>query len=107
MTRARPRLAEAERLWQSLTEREREVLRLVAYGRSNRQIARLLGIGEHTVETHVGNLLDKLGVASRVEAAVWAARVGAVKTANHRSGGNPPEKNGGFPGFTNPEKVIE
>ena len=85
-------------MWESLTEREREVLALVARGWSNKQIARALGIGEHTVETHVGSLLGKLEVASRVEAAVWAAQAGIARNENTCSGGNPPEKNGGFPG---------
>ena len=72
LARARPRLAEAERRWQSLTEREREVLRLVAQGQSNQQIAQFLDISEHTVATHLRNLLDKLGVGNRVQAArLW------------------------------------
>ena len=55
-----------------LTEREREVLHLVARGKTNKEIAIALGVAERTVEFHVGNVLGKLGVASRVEAAVWA-----------------------------------
>ncbi len=55
-----------------LTEREREVLRLVARGKTNKEIGISLGVAERTVEFHVGNVLGKLGVASRVEAAVWA-----------------------------------
>jgi len=55
-----------------LTEREAEVLRLVARGKANKEIARALAVTERTVEFHISNLLAKLGVASRVEAAVWA-----------------------------------
>lgn len=72
--RARRWREEVGELWASLTEREREVLTLIAAGRSNKQIARALGICECTVETHVGNLLGKLGVASRTEAVAWAWR---------------------------------
>ncbi|EFQ84580.1 transcriptional regulator, LuxR family [Aeromicrobium marinum DSM 15272] len=57
-----------------LTPRESEVLRWVSTGASNRQIARTLGISEGTVSVHVSNLLRKLGVGSRTEAAVRAAR---------------------------------
>jgi DNA-binding NarL/FixJ family response regulator len=55
-----------------LTEREAEVLRLVASGKSNKEIARALSVTERTVEFHVGNVLGKLDLVSRVEAAVWA-----------------------------------
>jgi two-component system nitrate/nitrite response regulator NarL len=61
-----------------LTERELEVLRLVTEGLSNKEIARKLEVKERTVEFHVGNILKKLGVASRVEAAVWAKDHGIV-----------------------------
>jgi len=61
---------------QDLTEREREVLRLVAQGRTNKEIALSLGIAERTVEFHITNLLAKLRLASRVEAAVWATEHG-------------------------------
>lgn len=54
----------------SLTKREKEVLRLIAKGQSNKMIARKLGITEGTVKVHVKNLLYKLGLRSRVEAAV-------------------------------------
>ena len=55
----------------SLTKREKEVLRQIAKGQSNKMIARKLGITEGTVKVHVKNLLHKLGLRSRVEAAVW------------------------------------
>ena len=55
-----------------LTEREREVLRLVARGHSNKEIAALLDITERTARTHVSNILGKLDLASRTQAALWA-----------------------------------
>ena len=55
----------------SLTKRERDVLRLIAKGQTNKMIARKLDISEGTVKVHVKNLLHKLGLRSRVEAAVW------------------------------------
>jgi DNA-binding NarL/FixJ family response regulator len=58
----------------SLTNREREVLALVADGRSNREIARTLGLSEKTVKTHVSAVLAKLGVADRTQAALLAVR---------------------------------
>ena len=59
-----------------LTEREVEVLRLVARGRSNREIADQLVISEATVRTHVSNILSKLHLASRTQAALYALREG-------------------------------
>jgi len=61
-----------------LTEREAEVLRLLARGLSNKEIAQALVIGEKTVKTHVSNILSKLNVSSRTQAALYAARVGLV-----------------------------
>ena len=58
----------------TLTPRQREILRLLALGLENKQIARRLGIGVHTVKTHVSRVLAKLGVASRTEAVVVALR---------------------------------
>ena len=62
----------------SLTDREREVLALIADGRSNREIARALVLSEKTVKTHVSNILMKLDLADRTQAALWAVRHGAV-----------------------------
>ncbi len=62
-----------------LSEREREVLRLVAAGKSNTDIADLLTISEKTVKSHVGNILGKLHLADRTQAAVYAWREGLVR----------------------------
>jgi DNA-binding NarL/FixJ family response regulator len=69
-----PELPELETF--GLTEREREVLELVAAGRSNPQIASALYISPKTASVHVSNILGKLGVASRGEAAALAYRHG-------------------------------
>lgn len=63
---------------EALTEREVEVLKLLAFGQSNRQISQSLQITEKTVKTHVSNILGKLGVASRTQAALYAVKVGIV-----------------------------
>ncbi|RMI35937.1 response regulator [Streptomyces triticirhizae] len=60
----------------SLTDREREVLALIARGRANREIARALVLSEKTVKTHVSNILMKLDLADRTQAALWAVRHG-------------------------------
>ena len=65
-----------------LTGREQEVLTLVARGLTNRQIAQRLAISEKTVSVHVSNILSKLGLASRTQAALYATRVGLVPPAN-------------------------
>jgi two-component system, NarL family, response regulator LiaR len=59
---------------QPLSPRERDVLRLIARGHSNRQIARDLEIGEQTVKTHVRSILTKLGLQDRLQAAIFALR---------------------------------
>lgn len=61
-----------------LSEREMEVLRLVASGQPNKTIARQLGITERTVKAHVGSILGKLGLESRTQAALYAGRIGLV-----------------------------
>lgn len=63
---------------ESLTERELEVLHLLALGLPNKAIALRLGISEHTVKFHVGAILAKLGAASRTEAVMLAARRGLL-----------------------------
>ncbi|MET7715394.1 response regulator transcription factor [Streptomyces sp. NPDC005407] len=60
----------------TLTEREKEVLGLIADGRSNREIARALVLSEKTVKTHVSNILMKLDLSDRTQAALWAVRHG-------------------------------
>ena len=65
---------------ESLTERETEVLRLLAQGQSNKEIARDLSIGEKTVKTHVSSILGKLNVSSRTQAALYAVRIGLVES---------------------------
>jgi len=59
-----------------LTDREREVLLLVARGQANKEIAAELVISERTARTHVSNILSKLGLTSRTQAALWAVREG-------------------------------
>ncbi len=59
-----------------LTERERDVLDLIARGLTNREIAEKMVISEKTVKTHVSNLLDKLGLEDRTRAAIWALKHG-------------------------------
>jgi DNA-binding NarL/FixJ family response regulator len=61
----------------ALTPREREVLGLLADGRSNREIARALRVSEKTVKAHVSSVLAKLGVQDRTQAAVFALRHGS------------------------------
>jgi len=59
---------------QMLTEREMDVLRLIARGRSNKEIALDLGVAEKTVKTHVSNILGKLHLADRTQAALYAVK---------------------------------
>jgi DNA-binding NarL/FixJ family response regulator len=63
---------------QDLTARELEVLRLLAEGRANKQIAAALSLSERTARTHVSSILAKLGLNSRTQAALWAVREGLV-----------------------------
>jgi DNA-binding NarL/FixJ family response regulator len=64
---------------QELTERETDVLKLIAQGKANKEIALDLVIGEKTVKTHVSNILLKLGVQSRTQAALYAAQNGLAE----------------------------
>jgi NarL family two-component system response regulator LiaR len=61
---------------QGLTDREREVLELIARGLTNREIAKKMVISEKTVKTHVSNLLEKLDLEDRTRAAIWALKHG-------------------------------
>jgi NarL family two-component system response regulator LiaR len=70
---------ERARRHELLTPREREVLALLARGRANKAIARQLGVAEKTVKTHVGNILGKLGLSDRTQAALYAVREGIAK----------------------------
>jgi len=63
---------------EALTERETEVLQLIAQGHSNKEIAQTLNVGERTVKSHVSSILGKLGLASRTQAALYAVRTGLV-----------------------------
>jgi DNA-binding NarL/FixJ family response regulator len=72
------RVSPREGLTAELTSRELEVLRLVGAGKANKTIAAELGITERTARTHVSNILAKLGLSSRTQAALWAVREGLV-----------------------------
>lgn len=63
-----------------LTERESEVLVMLARGKANKEIARELGIGQQTVKTYVSHIFDKLGVHSRTQAVAHALRLGLVSS---------------------------
>lgn len=75
------RTPKPQEIVEPLTDREREVLVLVARGETNKEIGRHLGISERTARTHVSNILGKLGLASRTQAALYAVREGIVSTA--------------------------
>lgn len=64
------------RVLEQLTKREREVLGLIAQGMSNKDIAQQLIITEKTVKTHVSHILDKLELADRTQAAIYAVKSG-------------------------------
>jgi DNA-binding NarL/FixJ family response regulator len=72
-------VSERERAAPTLTERELEVLALLARGLPNKVIARELGVAEKTAKTHVANILRKLGCTDRTQAAVYAVRSGLVE----------------------------
>jgi len=77
-------------VWEGLTPRKREVLRLLTEGLSNREIAEHLHIVEKTVEKHIDEILHKLGVVSRTEAVLWALNAGLDKACGMV--GKPPDK---------------
>lgn len=66
---------------EKLTERETDVLRLIAEGKSNREIADELVLGEKTIKTHVSSVLSKLSLNSRTQAALYAVRIGLVQVS--------------------------
>ena len=70
----------AKEAFGGLTEREREVVRLVAQGKSNREIADALVVAKRTIETHINNILYKLNLASRAQIVVWAVERGRRHT---------------------------
>lgn len=72
----KPKPAPLPAALERLTEREREVLALLAQGLTNRQIAEQMVVSESTVKTHVSNVLDKLGLEDRTRAAIWALKHG-------------------------------
>ena len=63
---------------EAFTEREREVLHSLAHGRTNREIAEELVVGEETVKTHIGNILTKLHSAHRTQAVIYALKQGLI-----------------------------
>jgi DNA-binding NarL/FixJ family response regulator len=69
-----------------LTGREREILRMVAAGKANKQIAAELVISERTARTHVSNILRKLDLSSRTQAALWAVREGLAPETQEGAG---------------------
>lgn len=70
-----------------LTDRETDVLVMMARGKANKEIARELRLGQQTVKTHVSNILNKLGAHSRTQAAVYAVQTGLVSTGSPASTG--------------------
>ncbi|GIJ47860.1 DNA-binding response regulator [Virgisporangium aliadipatigenens] len=75
---ARPRRSAGDTALHALTDREREVLRLMAFGMSNAEIAATLFISEQTTKTHVSRILQKLGLRDRVQAVVFGYETGLV-----------------------------
>ena len=78
VSRDREERSEAERRLASLTPREVEILRLLAEGGRNEDLGARLGVTTTTVQTHIHNILDKLGVHSKLEAVVYGVRYGLI-----------------------------
>jgi len=74
-----PRLRHQPATWQGLSERESEVLVLVARGAANKEIARSMGLSVRTVEAHMRSIFAKLEVGSRTEAVVFAVKAGLLR----------------------------
>lgn len=74
-------LRSAKQAFGGLTAREREVAALIARGKTNREIAAALVVGERTVQTHIGSIFAKLGCGSRAQVAAWAAERGLLQDA--------------------------
>ena len=69
---------EEERATENISDREKDVLSLIAQGLTNREIAERLVISENTARNHVSRILEKLGMTRRSELAAWVTRVGLV-----------------------------
>ena len=72
--------------WQRLTKREREILDLMAEGKTTAHIAAALVVTENTVRTHIGNLLGKLSLESREAAIAWAWKHGFIEDETDAEG---------------------
>jgi len=70
---------EVEDSYDLLTSREREILQLLAEGKTNKEVASVLGLSPHTVETHRGNILEKLHLHSAAELILYAVRKGIIQ----------------------------
>ena len=70
---------EVEDSYDLLTSREREILQLLAEGKTNKEVASVLGLSPHTVETHRGNILEKLNLHSAAELILYAVRKGVIQ----------------------------
>jgi DNA-binding NarL/FixJ family response regulator len=75
-------MAEVSTEFEGLTERELEVLQMVASGKTNKEIGQALYISDRTVQAHLSNIFSKLGVVSRTEAAMYAVRKGWITTGS-------------------------
>ena len=73
----------------ALSEREQQILRLVATGASNKEIAHQLVISTNTVKVHLRNIFAKIGVVSRTEATLYAIREGLVQVGEARPAAEP------------------
>lgn len=68
-----------------LTSRENQILRLIAKGKSNKEIGNALGIKESTVENHTHNIYNKIGVSTRIQATLYAFQVLQIEIENNKS----------------------